>query len=218
MTRPVRESVQQINESSTAVTAPDTPSPLRLTWCLWQGRRLPKVRYTVVSLQVHEAGAASAVWSFGDAFPQGQMIRPIPASPFLKALYHDREANRSYLFVSRVPGRTLEKAWRGMGEEENQHYGRRIVGICKELLAYKSDPITGVDGAYFHRQWLNMRCGPHDLSSESLRRNCEGLGMECTSFVFCHGDLALGNIIVDAGAKGVDGIIDWEAVGYVPLE
>lgn len=64
-----------------------------------------------------------------------------------KVLYEAQHADKQYLFVSGISGRTLAEAWRAMNKTDKQYYVRRIAGICKELSNWKSDSIAGVDGA-----------------------------------------------------------------------
>ncbi|KAF2962861.1 hypothetical protein GQX73_g10711 [Xylaria multiplex] len=182
------------------------------------------------------AGKTSATWSFGDIFLKVKIITSHTENAtkehdtlqwlagqnlsftIPKVLYQAEWSGRSYLFLSRVPGQTLESSWRELDDEEKQNYVNRIVDVCKELSVWRSRAITGIDGAHFSERWLDPCRDQYDFRPEALQRNCSELGMKCSTFMLYHSDLAPSNIIVHPGHKGAIGIIDWETVGYVPLE
>ncbi|KAI0388416.1 kinase-like domain-containing protein [Xylariaceae sp. FL0594] len=163
---------------------------------------------------VHNLGTASAVWSFGDGaflkLTQQKISFNIP-----KVLYQARQDGHSILLLSRVPGTTLDQAWRAMSADDKQFYLNKVAAVCKELSSLTSSAIQGVDGNCISDTWLDVRdC--HDFRPEALRASCEKMGMDCGTFVFSHNDLAPSNILVDSGQKRGLGIIDWEMAGYVP--
>lgn len=179
---------------------------------------------------IYEAGDASAVWTFGDAFLKVKLVQDTKtATPehvtlrrlaerelsftVPRVLYHAQDDDRRYLIVSRLPGTTLNEAWRSMSDDDKEQYVHRIADICVELSDWESKAMTGVDGAQLPDNWLDPFHSPHDFRSETLEGNCLQLGMECSTFVFCHNDLGPSNIIVDRGAVG---ILDWEMAGFVP--
>lgn len=134
---------------------------------------------------VYDAGDASAVWSFGDAFLKVKLAQDRMAATrehvtlrwlagcklsfaIPDVLYHTEAADRTYLFVSRVPGRRLAEAWRGMSKHEKEHCVVRIGEKCEELSSWGSDAITGVDGAQLPDSFLDVYRYPHDFRPETL--------------------------------------------------
>jgi len=107
-----------------------------------------------------------------------------------------------------------------MDEDEKQQCVSRIISIIKELSVWKNDAIAiaGVDGAQLPKSWLDVVRNPHEFTPVTPRKNCIDLGMDCSTFVFCHSDLGPYNIIVNPEQKNVVGIIDREIAGYIPLD
>ncbi|CAG8391192.1 unnamed protein product [Penicillium salamii] len=182
---------------------------------------------------VYDAGNSSAVWSIGQsAFCKVKLceagIKPEAATlAFVHAQRPDFETptvllerehnNRSYLFLSRVQGRTLGDAWPTLDEKWRHHYMKTIVDVCKFLEKWKSDIPCGVHGNNALEPLLIKYCAEEDYSPGNLQRGCESMGMDCSKFVFYHADLGPGNIIVENIPKtGSVGIIDWELAGYFP--
>ena len=131
-------------------------------------------------------------------------------------LYHAQYDDRRYLIVTRVPGETINQVWRDLDDDERHRYARRVVEILQELSTWRSDKITGVDGKFIADSWLDPARGIRDYSPETLRRNCEEVGMDCSTFCFCHNDFGPTNVIVDRHKQTI-ALIDWEIAGYVPI-
>ncbi|KAH8760747.1 hypothetical protein BGZ57DRAFT_582925 [Hyaloscypha finlandica] len=182
---------------------------------------------------VHEAGDASAVWSVGNnAFCKVRYIdegvtpesvtlnfvrdqRPSFGTP--KVLHHAFGNDRSYLFLQRVIGRTLDAAWPSLNEYWQRHYVNAVVNVCKEMAEWKGHRLGGVDGQNIPEYYLVTPPGGNDFSSVNLEAGCKAMGMDCSSFVFYHADLGPTNIIVeDKPSSGRVGIIDFEISGYFP--
>ena len=182
---------------------------------------------------VHEAGDASAVWSIGNNalckvryieegvtaesvtlnFVQDQ--RPSFETP--KVLHHAFGDDRSYLFLQRVPGRTLDAAWPSLNEYWQRHYVSAVVNVCKEMAEWKGHVFGGVDGNNIPERYLLKPRAPKDFSSAKLQAACEAMGMDCLRVVFYHADLGPTNIIVEHKPNsGTLGIIDFEIAGYFP--
>ncbi|CAG8091182.1 unnamed protein product [Penicillium salamii] len=182
---------------------------------------------------VYDAGNRSAVWSLGNSafckvkvrvndttreattleFVQKQQ----PRFDTPKILHQAEHDGRSYLFLSRVPGRTLANAWPTLDEKWKHHYVNAVVKTCETLECWKGDTIGGVDGKNIPEQYLIKYGADYNYDAENLRQACESMGMDCSEFVFYHADLGPGNIIVeDIPDIGSIGIIDWETAGYFP--
>jgi hypothetical protein len=179
---------------------------------------------------VYEAGDFSAVWSIGNyAFCKVKYIEEgvTPESVTLnfvqdqhpsfdtpKVIHHAFDRERSYLFLERLPGRTLDKAWPTLSEEWRLHYVNTVVRFCKEMAEWECDRLGGVDNQHVPEYYLQPK-GAENFSS--LRSTCEEIGMDCSRFVFYHADLGPANIIVEEEPRsGKVGIIDFEVAGYFP--
>ncbi|KAJ5135372.1 uncharacterized protein N7515_004650 [Penicillium bovifimosum] len=182
---------------------------------------------------VYDAGDSSAVWSVGkSAFCKVKLSVPgtTPEAATLKYVHgqrpyfeipkvlHETEHNgRSYLFLSRVRGRTLANAWPTLNKEWRDHYMDAVVSVCKFLGSLESDMLSGVDGKNVLEPFLIKYGAKEDYSSHNLLQGCESMNMDCSKFVFYHADLGPGNIMVEETPEtGVVGIIDWEVAGFFP--
>ncbi|KAJ5142499.1 uncharacterized protein N7515_001286 [Penicillium bovifimosum] len=182
---------------------------------------------------IYDVGDSSAVWSVGNsafckvklrvlgttseaatlAFVHGER----PGFEIPKVLHQAEHNGRSYLFLSRVRGRTLENAWSTLNEKWRHHYMSAVVNICEFLESRERDMLCGVDGKNVFEPFLVKRGAKEDFSPKNLQQGCELMGMDCSKFVFYHADLAPGNIMVeDVPETGAVGIIDWEVAGFFP--
>lgn len=180
---------------------------------------------------VHEAGDASAVWSIGNtAFCKARYIeegvtpesitlnfvqaqRPSFNTP--KVLHHAFDNDRSFLFIERLPGRTLDAAWPSLNDQDRLRYVKAVVDACEEMAKWKGNRIGGVDDQNIPEHYLTTPRGSDNFGS--LEVGCKAIGMDCSAVVFCHADLGPTNIIVeDEPSSGTIGLIDFEIAGYLP--
>ncbi|KAJ5781908.1 uncharacterized protein N7518_010391 [Penicillium psychrosexuale] len=181
---------------------------------------------------VYNVGECSAVWSIGnDVFCKIKTLEEGVTSeattlafvnsqkPYFeipRVIYEAKDNTRSYLFMTRVPGRTLAVAWPTLDETWKRHYVEEIVKVIETLAAWERPVFSGVDGKYMTETYLTKTDVP-DFRPQKLTETCQMLGMDCSTFVFYHADLGPVNIIVEDMPKaGTIGIIDWEIAGYVP--
>lgn len=141
----------------------------------------------------------------------------------------------SYMFIERLPYRTLRSAWPGMTEAEEEASVRTIANICWNLAEQfkingRQQSTTnqgGGEGAAIgprgvdYGQAPDPFLRPHErripCTPEAQRMTCEAMGMDCSNLVFAHNDLHGGNVMVDE-ENMVHGFVDWENAGYVPRE
>jgi hypothetical protein len=185
---------------------------------------------------VHEAGDASVVWSIGNSvlckakcIEEGATPEPVtlqfvqgqqPSFSTPAVLSYTVHNGTSFLFLQRLPGRTLDAAWSCLSKEQQLFYVRAIVDICKEMAQWTSPVFGGVDGQYIPEDHLL----PHPRRDYgALDTPCREMGMDCSDLVFYHADLGPGNIIIENSPSsegrlggGSIGIIDFEIAGYLP--
>jgi hypothetical protein len=181
---------------------------------------------------IHEAGDASAIWSIGNnAVCKARYTVPgiTPESTTLKyvqernpsfmtpeILHHAFDYDRNYLFLRRIPGKTLFKAWPNLDEHWRQKYIDEIVRLIQEMEQWKG-ALVGVDGQGVLENWILLPRSKSDYTPENLRANFEDLGMDCSDCAFYHADLAPTNILVeDEPQTGRVSLIDFELAGFFP--
>ena len=184
---------------------------------------------------IHEAGTQSAVWSIGnnvickvrksfhgvtaesDTLEFVRAKHPTFETP--KIILHVHDEDRNYLFVEKLPGRTLDAAWPTLDGHWRQHYVAKIADICVEMAQWKGAQFGGVDGKDLPEYYLTKGANPKIFDSAKLQAVCEQLGMNCNDLVFYHADLGPTNIIIeDQPVLGSVALIDFEVGGYFPRE
>ncbi len=184
---------------------------------------------------IHEAGDASAVWSIGNSAickvryleegvtPEAVTLdfvqKKSPSFQTPKVLYYAYDEDRSYLFLQKLPGQTLDAAWPTLNADWRSHYANTVVKICQEMENWEGKCFGGVDGGNIPEWYLIKGRANKDLSSKNLLAVCSELGMDCSKFVFAHLDLGPTNLIVEKEPRlGSIAVIDFEIAGYVPRE
>ncbi|KAL2840372.1 hypothetical protein BJX68DRAFT_246745 [Aspergillus pseudodeflectus] len=182
---------------------------------------------------VYDAGDSSAVWALGsctfckvkvcveNTTPESTTLAFVhkqqPSFKLPTIFYQAQFNGRSYLFLSRVTGRTLADAWPTLDKKWRCHYVNTLVDICESLAAYKGSMIGGVDGQHIPESYLIANGTVENFNPQNLLEACRTMGMDCSEFVFYHADLGPGNIIVEeTPTTGMVGIIDWELAGFFP--
>ncbi|KAI1198913.1 hypothetical protein F5X97DRAFT_298108 [Nemania serpens] len=180
---------------------------------------------------IYECGDASAVWSIGSnvlckvryledgVTPESVALDFVrsknPSFETPEVLSYEVYDNKSFLFMRRLPGRTLDRAWPTLDESWKRYYVHAVVGICQEMAEWKGDQVGGVDKQCVPEHFLVTPPGSKMFGL--VPAGCEAIGMDCSSVVFCHADLGPTNIIVEDEPKsGKLGIIDFEISGYFP--
>ncbi|KAF7865827.1 hypothetical protein EAF04_005992 [Stromatinia cepivora] len=234
----VRESVRQIDETSWLVGGKhiirQIEKPDEGVHLSYKLSEAPATLPDSVSIppgshvrQIHDAGDASAVFSFGDVLilkvknihkdqPQEDETLAFLAKQKLSfeiphVLFCAKDEERIYLLEPRMPGERLNEAWWNMSEAKKEHVVTRVAEICLELKNFQACSMTGIDF-----NWMDplREPGQRDYRPESLQKHCETLGMDCSTFVLSHNDLGPTNILINGDRITV---IDWELAGYCPL-
>ncbi|KAF2254226.1 hypothetical protein BU26DRAFT_415924 [Trematosphaeria pertusa] len=139
-------------------------------------------------------------------------------------------ADRSFLFMTRVPGRTLAAAWRELSEEKRQSYAEAVVCAIKEMMGWESSVVGGIDGKGIWEPYL-QRSEEDTFDVIAIRTACEQLGMDMQApFVFYHANLGPTNVLLLDGPgptmtssstsppQPAIGIIDFEIAGFFPKD
>ncbi|KAI0521132.1 APH-domain-containing protein [Xylaria bambusicola] len=140
------------------------------------------------------------------------------------------------LFMSLVPGRTLEHIWPELNDAQKQDISCQIDDLLSSLrsLPPPSTPLGDVegDGCIDRRRYPRANSEPI-LNSEQFRDFIFAGSRGTTVYnsllrelladpagcVFTHGDIRPANIMMEADSGGrwrVSGIIDWETSGFYP--
>ncbi|KAJ5728693.1 uncharacterized protein N7483_003201 [Penicillium malachiteum] len=142
-----------------------------------------------------------------------------PDSEVPQVFHNTIRDGRSFLFMSRVPGRTLAEAWPSLDETWKHRYVESVISVCVSLQLLERDKIGGVDGNGVEQQDLFGYGEEKHPDPQSLQQRCELLGMDCSKYVFCRLDLGPVSLIVeDVPTSGRVGFIDWESAGFFPRE
>jgi hypothetical protein len=183
---------------------------------------------------IHEAGEESAVWAIGSnvickvryifqgATSEASTLKAIKARQFSfdtpNVLYEGFCKGRSYLFIQRVSGITLQAAWPKLTDFWRAHYINAAVEAYSEMATWTRSMLGGVDGAGIADQFLIKPGDPDEFGPAKLLASCEELGMDTKTFVFNHADMGPTNIMVEEQpVTGKIGIIDWEIAGFYPI-
>lgn len=179
---------------------------------------------------VHDAGDASAAFRVGEAFCKVRALDMLGVTrehttyawlhqrswsfSIPKVIHHAEHQGRYYIFLTRVPGMTIDSLWHALDEPTKQCYAKRMVEVCRELISAASGTaISGVDGGVLSERYLGV---DKDCSPKTLRDSCLQIGMDCSKLVFYHCDMGATNVLFDPVDHSV-GVIDWETAGFVPL-
>lgn len=182
---------------------------------------------------VYECGGASAVQSIGsNAFykvrfitegitPESVTLNFVrdqqPSFQIPKVFNYSFHDNLSYLFLQRLPGRTLTTAWPNLSEIWRHYQVKAVVSACLEMAKWTSPRLGGVDSQNIAEYYLRWK-GSSEFDTAQLQARCEAIGMDCSNFYFYYTNLGPGNIIVeDEPSTGQIGIIDYEIAGYLPI-
>jgi aminoglycoside phosphotransferase (APT) family kinase protein len=163
-----------------------------------------------------------------------------PNFPAPKPHGHIACGDNSYLFMSLMPGVTLESVWSDLAEDQRCSIGLELDAILLDLRTMRHPPQTPLGGVAGEgckdvRRHVRVSKEPlytNDSFWEFLYGAPRGRSTVYCRFlrlltfpprpqdiVFTHGDIRPANIIVQGGEDGlyhITGIIDWESSGFYP--
>ncbi|KAH7302883.1 kinase-like domain-containing protein [Stachybotrys elegans] len=245
--RPVRESIQEIDDNSWLIGNKVLLSRAPLSQCTWEDGNgggylisdatipLPETRplsdASDIKL-VYDAGGVSAVFIVGEAFCKVRVldVPRVTREHVTLEWLHRRTwsfAIPKVLHYTEHDGRYYIILSRVPGQtldslwvnlsEPMRHHYAERVVDICKELAVPADR-SSISGVDGNTLSERYLCGRKvDCSPHNLRKACQELTMDCSALVFYHCDLGPSNILVDP-ANGSIGIIDWETAGFVPVE
>jgi hypothetical protein len=165
-------------------------------------------------------------------FLEDETSIPVPS---VMSEWFDREKNIHFSIKAKIPGESLDKLWPTMSLEDKEKMAVQTAAFLQQLRGLTS-PYCGrveekgvVDQMLFNCQYPEPQ-GPFRTQDELWKAMVATLKgqipkkaldrlrsqmPECEPWTYTHGDLSLGNIIVEDGK--VVGLIDWEWSGYFPV-
>ncbi|KAI5813989.1 kinase-like domain-containing protein [Pyronema omphalodes] len=140
-----------------------------------------------------------------------------------------------FIIKEKLPGESLQSLWPTMSWEEKGKIADQVAEMLRELRDLTSNRMERVKEMPFCDQMLFNHLHPHLVGPlendqqlwakmvESLKgaipapalRTLGRMMPPCQPYTFTHGDLSMGNIIVDKGK--VTGIVDWEWSFFAPV-
>ncbi|KAH7333354.1 hypothetical protein BKA65DRAFT_564556 [Rhexocercosporidium sp. MPI-PUGE-AT-0058] len=133
----------------------------------------------------------------------------------------DREWNRTFLILRRIPGQTLDNEWSRLAPNQRLQIASKVVEYCRKLASISScrfESATGrAHGRHVSSVVIPRPIGP--FSSKALASHLSAVAPESdldvgSLFYFYHADLGPTNIMVVNGT--MVGILDWESAAYYP--
>lgn len=150
--------------------------------------------------------------------------------------------NTSYLFMTHIPGVTLESIWQHLATKQRQSLTSELEHLLldlRRLPRLPQTPLGGVDGQGCKDMRRSIRFAKQALytnkdfwqflygdAREKDTVYCQFLRYitwppASQEIVFTHGDIRPANIIIQEGEPGhyhIGGIIDWEMSGFYPSD
>lgn len=114
-----------------------------------------------------------------------------------------------FLYTEFIQGVTMEH----LEEAEREKVIPQVLEYAQQLHTLRSKISGGPSGIICPR-YTQIESSPHLDPARNIV--FQSISSEEDTFVFCHGDLAQANIIVDPETLKVNAIIDWETGGYYP--
>ncbi|KAH7161074.1 hypothetical protein EDB81DRAFT_879409 [Dactylonectria macrodidyma] len=135
-------------------------------------------------------------------------------------IYFQYEQDVYYYLIVSMPttGDRLCNVWAKFGKKARHRSASGLARICRDLAQWQGSSMTGVDGKEFlgpmPEDWVDS--GLFDFSPETLQRNAETVGMDCSTFVFHSiGIASPSSIFVDKKGNPIF-IAEWECAGFMP--
>jgi len=198
--------------------------------------------------RVYDAGSGCGVWFIGNeavvkvkSWTPGQQSEAstikyvrenAPSVPLPEVIryWEDEAANRSFLLMRRVKGRTLAEAWPDLSEKQQVKIAEEVASHITTLTTFTRSRYESVDGCGLLQNWFMGHIPPstpswrHDtlgpFSIPELRTYMTSISTATPPqlndpLVLFHPDLNAVNIVVRDNDEGIT-ILDWESAGFFP--
>ena len=210
--------------------------------CGWK-RQFRECSFYIPSLKVVYGVGRRGVWTIGNLYclkevrlddphdpqplflvPSCELVSKFTTVPVPKVIHTWEDQNRSYIFMTRMPGVTLRSLYNTLNSEEKDRYAKETVDYLLQIRKLVSPRPETANGrrllqlgiGYIHllspkpEEWFNDFHGT-DLEREEILQSWP----QMEPYTFSHTDLTTGNILIHDGH--VSGIIDWDEAGYYPV-
>ncbi|AEO56576.1 hypothetical protein MYCTH_100566 [Thermothelomyces thermophilus ATCC 42464] len=185
-----------------------------------------------------EAATHRFIWKY-TPIPLPRLYGEGPGGPSRQRRSHH---HHYYLLEERIPGQTLRDCWGRLSRADAEAIAEQVAGYMEELARFRGRRMETVTGARLPNNCFNPRPEePHErlagrwatdddvfdgTFAPALRRRglgevvvraCRRTMPRCEGqLVLTHGDLYVGNVVVDPDRAQVTGLIDWEMAGFWP--
>ncbi|KAF4456293.1 hypothetical protein F53441_1538 [Fusarium austroafricanum] len=137
-----------------------------------------------------------------------------------KVYYHETHDELYHIVYSRLPGKTICELWPKTDDKAlKTQWAQQIAAAYHELSFWRGDRISGIDGNPLADWNLSTEFPPtySSCDPETLRKNCEDIGFDCSDIVFAHNCMMPLSFTID-GMGGTLGISHWEIAGFLPKD
>ncbi|PWY78811.1 kinase-like protein [Aspergillus eucalypticola CBS 122712] len=163
----------------------------------------------------------------------------IPVPTIIKSWEEEEEDKHTLTLMRRIPGEPLRKDWSKLTPKEKENVAKQVAEYLQQLRTLQSDKIQCLGGrpvfsnllfknnssssgeilrgpfASDDELWAEMERGLDERIPEAARVRLRQRMPSAMPYTFTHGDLTIGNIMVESGT--VTGVIGWEMAGYFPV-
>lgn len=159
--------------------------------------------------------------------------------PFVYGEWLSEDRKWHHLLEGRIKGQPLTDCWRRLSMRHKIDIAEQVAKYMARLSRFTSREMQSISGQkLFHNIFVPKRVRDHlgiwdndedifnneflpglqsaGVSQELIRRVYLTMPPSGGKFVFTHGDLFVGNIMVDPERGKVTAIIDWESAGFWP--
>ncbi|OBW63609.1 MAG: Uncharacterized protein AUREO_063250 [Aureobasidium pullulans] len=181
----------------------------------------------------YSAGTSAAVWEFAgliwkvkswvpDVEDEAQTIGFVkdtfPTIPVPEIICHWTEVSgkRSFMAMKRAPGETSDASWCDLSDSERKTVASDLADYTLLMADVRRDALESVSGLGVTDAFIqpdSWHLPTFRLEIDEAKGYFQPLNID-GGFVFTHGDLNPGNLLIDKGK--ITCILDWEFAGFFP--
>ncbi|KAF1996162.1 kinase-like protein [Amniculicola lignicola CBS 123094] len=163
-----------------------------------------------------------------------RFLRKQTTIPVPRVALEFNDNDRHFMVTERIPGNVLDTIWTTLLPAEKEKIAKQTVDYLFQLRQLRSSRMQSLDeqplySAFLFLDGFGVPHGPlcsddelwADLVTvlsklpEKVHLQLRGRMPPAEPYTFTHGDLNIGNIVVQDG--NLAGILDWESSGYFPV-